>query len=152
MQLGCSHLYFSTNSGYLKSAKNMTHCFLWALNFTYELLCSYASLSRLGWAFWYSFLNTEYLTSMCFSLTRWSLGEHHLVASLMYLGLSCIAAYAMLSHFSHVRLCATPETAAHQAPPSLGFSRQEHWSGLPSPSPMHESEKWKRSCSVVSDS
>ena len=30
---------------------------------------------------------------------------------------------------------------AHQAPPSLGFSRQEHWSGLPFPSPMHESEK-----------
>ena len=40
--------------------------------------------------------------------------------------------------------------AAHQAPPSLGFSRQEHWSGLPFPSPMHESEKWKRSRSVVS--
>ena len=29
----------------------------------------------------------------------------------------------------------------HQAPPSLGFSRQEHWSGLPFPSPVHESEK-----------
>ena len=46
----------------------------------------------------------------------------------------------LLSHFSRVRLCATPWTAAHQAPPSLGFSRQEHWSGLPFPSPMHESE------------
>ena len=32
----------------------------------------------------------------------------------------------LLSHFSRVRLCATPQTAAHQAPPSLGFSRQEH--------------------------
>ena len=42
----------------------------------------------------------------------------------------------LLSHFSHVRLYATPETAAHQAPLSLGFSRQEHWSGLPFPSPM----------------
>ena len=49
----------------------------------------------------------------------------------------------LLSHFSRVRLCVTPETAAHQAPPSLGFSRQEHWSGLPLPSPMHESEKSK---------
>ena len=39
----------------------------------------------------------------------------------------------LLSRFSLVRLCATPETAAHQAPPSLGFSRQEHWSGLPFP-------------------
>ena len=36
----------------------------------------------------------------------------------------------LLSHFSRVRLCVTPQTAAHQAPPSLGFSRQEHWSGL----------------------
>ena len=41
----------------------------------------------------------------------------------------------LLSRFSRVRLCATPETAAHQAPPSLGFSRQEHWSGLPFTSP-----------------
>ena len=44
-----------------------------------------------------------------------------------------------LSRFSHVRLCAVPQTAAHQAPPSLGFSRQEHWSGLPSPSLCQES-------------
>ena len=58
----------------------------------------------------------------------------------------------LLSHFSRVRLCATPEMAAHQAPPSLGFSRQEHWSGLPFPSPVHESEKWKWSHLVVSDS
>ena len=36
---------------------------------------------------------------------------------------------------SHVWLFATPWTAAHQAPPSMGFSRQEYWSGLPMPSP-----------------
>ena len=42
----------------------------------------------------------------------------------------------LLSHFSRVQLCVTPETAAHQVPPSLGFPRQEHWSGLPFPSPM----------------
>ena len=47
----------------------------------------------------------------------------------------------LLSRFSRVRLCATPKMPAHQAPPSLGFSKQEHWSGLPFPSPMHESEK-----------
>ena len=47
----------------------------------------------------------------------------------------------LLSHFSRVRLCVTPEMAAQQAPRSLEFSRQEHWSGLPFPSPMHESEK-----------
>ena len=58
----------------------------------------------------------------------------------------------LLSRFSRVRLCATPWTAAHQASSSLGFSRQEHWSGLPFPPPMHESEKWKWSRSVVSHS
>ena len=36
---------------------------------------------------------------------------------------------------SHVRLFATPWTVAYQAPPSMGFSRQEYWSGLPFPSP-----------------
>ena len=49
----------------------------------------------------------------------------------------------LLRHFGHVW---------HQALPSLGFSRQEHWNGLPFPSPMHASEKWKWSRSVVSDS
>ena len=40
----------------------------------------------------------------------------------------------LLSRFSRVRLCATPEMAAHQAPPFLGLPRQEHWSGLYGPS------------------
>ena len=37
---------------------------------------------------------------------------------------------------SHVQLFVTPWTAAYQAPPSMGFSRQEYWSGVPSPSPI----------------
>ena len=69
----------------------------------------------------------------------------HVINSLLLLLL-------LLSRFSHVRLCVTLETAAHQAPPSPGFSRQEHWSGLPFPFPIHESEKWKWSRSVMSDS
>ena len=49
----------------------------------------------------------------------------------------------LLSHFSRVRLCATP---------SLGFSRQEHWSGLPFPSPMHKSEsEVAQSCLTLCD-
>ena len=54
----------------------------------------------------------------------------------------------MLSRFSRVRLCATPWTAAHQAPLSTGFSRQEYWSGLPFPSPMQACKV----ASVMSDS
>ena len=45
-----------------------------------------------------------------------------------------------MKSLSSVRLLTTPWTAAYQAPPSLGLSRQEHCSGLPFPSPMHESE------------
>ena len=59
-----------------------------------------------------------------------------------HVGFECLLLLLLLlSRFSRVRLCATPWTAAHQAPPSLGFSRQEHWSGVPLPSPMQESEK-----------
>ena len=57
----------------------------------------------------------------------------------------------MLSSFSHVQLFATPWTVAHQAPLSMGFSRQEYWSELPFPSPgdlsnpgiKHESPAWE---------
>ena len=55
-----------------------------------------------------------------------SSNKHTILILLLLLLLSC---------FSRVRLCATPKTAAHQAPLSLGFSRQEYWSGLPFPSP-----------------
>ena len=60
--------------------------------------------------------------------------------------------YAMLCYAKSLQSCPTlcdPIDGSHQAPPSLGFSRQEHWSGLPIPSPMHESEKWKRSRSLL---
>ena len=56
-------------------------------------------------------------------------------------GILHILELLLLSRFSRVQPCATPETAAHQAPLSLRFSRQEQWSGLPFSSPMHESEK-----------
>ena len=65
--------------------------------------------------------------------------------------LSLVAATAAKSPQS----CPTPCDPIDGSPPgfpSLGFSRQEHWSGLPFPSPMHESEKWKGSRSVLSDS
>ena len=41
----------------------------------------------------------------------------------------------LLSRVNCVRLCATPWTAVFQAPLSMGFSRQEYWSGMPLPSP-----------------
>ena len=68
------------------------------------------------------------------------------------MGCHCLLHCVKVKSLCRVRLVVTPWTAAYQALPSLGFSRQEHWSGLPVPSPMHESEKWKGSHSVVSDS
>ena len=41
-----------------------------------------------------------------------------------------------MKSLSRVRLLATPWTAAYQAPPSIGFSKQEYWSGVPLPSPI----------------
>ena len=58
--------------------------------------------------------------------TSWATREAHGMKLLLLL----------LSHISRVQLCATPGTAAYQAPPSMGFSRQEYRTGLPWPSPM----------------
>ena len=51
--------------------------------------------------------------------------------------LQCMKGKVKVKSFSHVRLLATPWTTAYQAPPSIGFSRQEYWSGVPLPSPGH---------------
>ena len=49
--------------------------------------------------------------------------------------LQCMKVKSESESLSRVQLCATPWTAAYQAPPSMGFSRQEYWSGVPLPSP-----------------
>ena len=83
-------------------------------------------------------LSHPYMTTgKTIALIRWTfVGK---VMSLLFNMLSAAAA-AVKSLQSCPTLCA-PQTATHWAPPSLGFSRQEHWSGLPFPSSMHESEK-----------
>ena len=53
----------------------------------------------------------------------------------LYVGFIFTVHVCVLSRFSRVRLFVTLWTVAHQAPLSLGFSRQEYWSGLPCPSP-----------------
>ena len=85
-------------------------------------------------------LITKFLTVKTKKFFCWRGGTAWLVRMLWACGLS------------RVHLFATSWTTARQAPPSMGFSRQEHWSGLPFPSPMHASKKWKWSRSVVSDS
>ena len=53
---------------------------------------------------------------------------------------------------SRVQLLATPWTAAYQAPPSMGFSRQEYWSGVPLPSPLNILERLFSSVSCLHSS
>jgi len=60
----------------------------------------------------------------------------HEVRNLRYLCPENLLLLLLLSRFSRVQFCVTLWTAAHQAPLSTGFSRQEYWSGLPFPSPV----------------
>ena len=73
---------------------------------------------------WYTFANFIFciFPVITFNLLLTFLSPSNL-ASFLFLKVHMLL---LLSCFSHVRLCATPEMAAHQAPPSLGFSRQEH--------------------------
>ena len=64
-------------------------------------------------------------------------------------GISFGQVLLLLSFFSRVRLWATLWTAAHQAPPSTGFSRQEYWSMLPFPSPFGQVGSKKGTTHVV---
>ena len=56
---------------------------------------------------------------------------------------SCLAAAAATKSLQSSPTLCDPIDGSSPGSPSLGFSRQAHWSGLPFPSPMHESEKWK---------
>ena len=70
---------------------------------------------------------------------KWALGSITMNKASGGDGIPVAAAKSLQSYLT---LCnPTDGQGPHQAPWSLGFSRQEHWSGLPFPSPMHESEK-----------
>ena len=69
-----------------------------------------------------------------------------------------LSSHWLLSHFSHVQFSATPWTLAHQDPLSMGFSRQEYWSGLPFPSLTlflillsEVKQKLTKSCPILCD-
>ena len=69
---------------------------------------------------------------------------HYVILARKFYGQRSLAGYSPAAAAKSLQLCPTlcnPIGAAHQAPPSLGFSRQEHWSGLPFPSPMQGNEK-----------
>ena len=69
---------------------------------------------------------------------------------LQSLSYSVFTGKVKVKSLSRVQFFVTPWTVAYEAPPSMEFSRQEYWSGLPFPSPMHESEV-AQSCLTLSD-
>ena len=88
-------------------------------------------------------LSTRHAFIVCFNLWEWNLHSLHLTNSEAGLSrFSDLPKFIWVSTWkvkvkslSRVQLFATPWTVAHQAPLSMGFSRQEYWSGLPFPSP-----------------
>ena len=58
-----------------------------------------------------------------------------MVWKVKFLRNECLKLLSEVKSLSHVRLFATPWTVSYQVPPSIGFSRQEYWSGVPLPSP-----------------
>ena len=124
-------------------------------------ILTHYKIIKLIWNSWNSTWTWDFMKWIYFAFLQWkcnSLGTKNILTATLMECLSILSGtkrmlqLLLLSRFSRVRLFATPQTAAHQVPPSLGFSRQEHWSGLPFPSPMHESEMWKWSRTFVSDS
>ena len=82
------------------------------------------------------------------------MATHYSILAGKFYGQRSLAGYSPAAAAKSFQSCLTlcdPIDPAHQAPPSLGFSRQEHWSGLPFPSPMHESEA-AQSCPTLRDS
>ena len=74
-------------------------------------------------------------TSPPLRLPFWG-GSPSLTLLFLFLSFVLLLLLLLLSRFSRVRLCATPWTSACPTPPSMGFFRQEYWSGLPLPSPI----------------
>ena len=99
-----------------------------------RLLQHHSSKASILWhsAFFTVQLSHPYMTTgKTIALTRWTF-----VGKVMSLLLNMLSRpWSEVKLLSHVRLFATPWTAAYQAPPSMGFSRQEYWSALPFPSP-----------------
>ena len=99
------------------------------------------------WATWEAILQISCpLIWLAFKIFHWTVSTclsvyfhnpQHCLSSVIPLAACHWMLLLLLSRFSCVRLLATPWTTAYQAPLSMGFSRQEYWSGVPLPSPCH---------------
>ena len=109
---------------------------------------------------WYVINPFQVQTPTCLILSGSCNPEHHFPFPLSFQGQLLNQTSRNCSHnqaaaAKSLQSCPTlcdPIDGSPSGSPSLGFSRQEHWSGLPFPCPMHESQKWKWSHSAVSDS
>ena len=89
-------------------------------------------------------LPTELSGKPLYQLSLCNKSSQIFLISISYFLILCALLLLLLSHFSRVRLCATPWTAAYQALPPMGFSRQEYWSGVPLPSLLFYPQQYKK--------
>ena len=137
--LWCHCIHIAENNCYQLDSTKLPRCFV------KTQLCLFSELVALGCGLIMCMTNKlpDHFFASRFGITLWKTYFGTLVFDAdcllglpgMFLTCLCLTLLLLLlSRFSRVRLCVTPEMAAHQAPPSLGFSRQEHWSRLPFPS------------------
>ena len=106
---------------------------LWSLETGWGLT-EHTLLFHSGVLFWTRILFKELCDSFGSAVWGFESGEKRVRDKVLYIQTECVYA-CMLSQFSRVRFYATPWTVALQAPLSMGFFRQEYWSGLPCPPP-----------------
>ena len=122
---------------------------MWYTYFSHLSFLSCISSHLTIFNFHICYSNFKYISFFFFWL---SLGQYILFQKHTNVVLDFAAAAVAAKLFQSCPTLCDPIDGSPPGFPSLGFSRQEHWSGLPFPSPVHESEKWKWSLSVMSES
>ena len=163
LSLSLIFVYWSPNTSFLEVSIYFSHslsCSCWLSHHFYLYLLPLSlSLIFFSVAFFFFFQtfsltpNTHFASSVSCSALIQVEWTYCPFSNLLEMMLFLFPTYAAAT--KSLQLCPTlcdPIDGSSPGSPVPGFSKQEHWSGLPFPSPMHESEKWKWSRSVVSDS
>ena len=124
----CNHVYMNYVC--------VIYIYMYVNTYNTHIICTYVYINMYTYTFYEIYMIMYIHMKRIYLYTYTHIYTYTYVCNYIH-----ISTCQLPSHFSCVRLCATPWTAAYQASLSMGFSRQEHWSGLPFLSPMHKSGK-----------